>query len=542
MESRGWQGGGHGASGEHCRARHHERPLPPPGGEAGIPKQELLFCLSEYYGCPFVEYDEGIILSREALRRVDGERLKAALWAPLSLRDGKAKVIACDPGNPSVTEDVRNALGVQEIEFLVALPSDLARIIENNQDINPQFPLTAGRTPLAKVRNFLAEQRSRFACRRTALAKGRTGLAFVRTGLSFITIALSLIRFFSGGIFLTSLAALFLAAGIVMAADGLLWYLPARNASGKRTDFVLTEATCGTTILEVARPGNDPVFMRSTVVKGADALRAGWASLSPVMRRRFLASDRTDMAEERTALAWYRTLMAEARTGLAFARSGIAFAGLGIGLLRQFQSGSWMAFDIALIGTGCLMAVEGFFWYLPGRRAGRRGLEAIGAIEKAPRIWDAVLPFAGKGDPSGKRCAPRPPVSAFHSPGVWATTGLALERTVLAERRNVMARLRTVMARSRTGMALIRTGMSIAAVGIGLQVFFGVSSLYWTVLNGTLILAGLLFTADGLSWHLPAERVRKQYPYCSHDMEMSIPDYGIPASDWERVVFHGEEE
>lgn len=55
--------------------------------EAGVPKQELLFCLSEYYNCPFVEYDEGIILSRKAHRRGDGERLKSALWAPLSLDD-----------------------------------------------------------------------------------------------------------------------------------------------------------------------------------------------------------------------------------------------------------------------------------------------------------------------------------------------------------------------------------------------------------------------------------------------------------------------
>ncbi|MFO0751700.1 MAG: hypothetical protein U0411_00060 [Thermodesulfovibrionales bacterium] len=510
--------------------------------EAGVPKQELLFFLSEHYNCPFVEYDEGIVLSREALRRVDGERLKAALWAPLSLTDTRAEVIACDPGGSSVIEEIRSSLGVRDIGFFVALRSDLVRIIENNQDINPWFPSSAGRTPLAKARNFLAEQRSRFACRRTALAKGRTGLAFMRTGLSFLTIALSLIRFFGGGFLLSFLSALFLAAGIVMAVDGLLWYLPARKASGKSSDFVHTEATCGTTVLEVERPGNDPVFRRTAVVKGADALRAGWTSLSPVMRRRFLAGDRTDMAEERTTLAGYRTLMAEARTGLAFARSGIAFAGLGIALVRQFQSGPWTVFDATLIGIGCLMALEGFFWYVPGRRAGRKSRAEIGKVEGAPCIWDAVLPFTGRGFPSGQGCASRPPVSAPHSPGIWATTGLALERTVLAERRNVMARLRTIMARSRTGMAFIRTGMSVAAVGIGLQAYFGVRSLPWTAFNGVLITAGLLFVADGLSWHLPAERIREQYPYCYHDMEMSIPDYGIPSRDWKSAAFCHEHE
>ncbi|MEJ2314020.1 MAG: DUF202 domain-containing protein [Nitrospirota bacterium] len=127
-----------------------------------------------------------------------------------------------------------------------------------------------------------------------------------------------------------------------------------------------------------------------------------------------------------------------------------------------------------------------------------------------------------------------------HKPGIWATTGLALERTILADRRNVMARLRTVMARARTAMAFIRTGLSIGAVGTGLLVYFGVGNFTWAVFEILLIIAGLLLIADGLFWYVPAEKLKCQLPYCFGDMEIFMPDYRVPARQWKKVVFsHG---
>jgi uncharacterized membrane protein YidH (DUF202 family) len=130
-----------------------------------------------------------------------------------------------------------------------------------------------------------------------------------------------------------------------------------------------------------------------------------------------------------------------------------------------------------------------------------------------------------------------PLVRGFSGPGIWATTGLALERTLLAERRNVMARLRTIMARSRTGMAIIRTGMNISAVGLGLLVYFGAASTLWTLFDLALLVVGLLLIVDGIYWYLPAERARQQLPYCYGEMEIAIPDYGVPARSWGKAVF-----
>ena len=502
----------------------------------GVPKHEILFCLAEQYGCPFVEYDEGLVVSQQIVRRMDMERLKRALWLPLSISTDRAEVIASYPADPAVVEDIHSTLGVDTIAFKVALPADLIRIIEHNQDLNPGFPPAAGRTPLAKVRTFLASARSQFACYRTSLAKGRTGLAFLRTGISFVTTALLLFRVFGMG-YLIILEALLFITGIVMAVDGLRWYMPARATGKSLPACTSTEATNGTSVLAAVFKGDTPEFQRSAEVPGADTLRQGWNRLSPVMRRRFLASDRTDLAEERTTLACFRTLMARARTGLSFTRTGIAFVGLGVALVRQLPAGPWSVVDGLLILAGAAMVAEGFFWYVPGRSAGAKSFDSVKRSEEKPRIWDFVFPPAFALTAKSQRQQVPPLVRGFSEPGIWATTGLALERTLLAERRNVMARLRTVMARSRTGMAIIRTGMSISAVGLALLVYFGVASLPWTLFDAALLTTGLLLIADGIYWYLPAERARQQLPYCYGDMEIAIPDYGVPARSWGKAVF-----
>jgi uncharacterized membrane protein YidH (DUF202 family) len=327
--------------------------------------------------------------------------------------------------------------------------------------------------------------------------------------------------------------ALLIGVGLLMTIDGLLC-LPPRKLAKKSLALPATESTFGTTVLETASSGDHPSVRRTRQVEGAGLLRSRWKSLSPVMRRRFLAIDRTDMAEERTILANYRTIMSRARTGLAFTRTGIASVGLGIALLRQFAFGPWAIFDSALILAGTALTFEGFYWYFSGRQAGTKSLEDMEQITERKSIWDFMFP------PINKRTSPGDlPATLFiqGAPGIWGTTGLALERTLIAERRNVKSRLRTFMARSRTGLALVRTGISIFSVGAGLLFYFGLSNLFWTVFNLILMAIGAVAIVDGFYWHFPAERVRIQFPYCFSDMEIALPDYGRPSSSWKKAVF-----
>jgi uncharacterized membrane protein YidH (DUF202 family) len=89
-------------------------------------------------------------------------------------------------------------------------------------------PASRERTHLARERNVLAAQRTIAACYRTIYARARTGLAFIRTGVSFISIGLGLLHVFRFSL-LTSFDILLIIAGIFMAIDGLLWYLPVRK-------------------------------------------------------------------------------------------------------------------------------------------------------------------------------------------------------------------------------------------------------------------------------------------------------------------------
>jgi hypothetical protein len=83
--------------------------------------------------------------------------------------------------------------------------------------------------------------------------------------------------------------------------------------------------------------------------------------------------------------------------------------------------------------------------------------------------------------------------------------------------------------------------MSITSVGAGLMVYFGVASTGWTIFNALLIVGGLALIVDGYRWMLPAESMRKEYPYCYGDMEITIPDYGRPNSEWGKVFFNHHE-
>jgi len=506
----------------------------------GLPRHEVMLSLSAHYNLPFVEYDEELVISREITRGLDLDALRAKLWIPVSSGQNSAEVIAYEPDSPELVAEIKKSLGVDEIRFSLALPSDIVRILENHQDVNPGFPPCAGRTPLAKTRTFLANRRSLFACYRTYLAKGRTGLAFMRTGLAFIAISMLLARVFGLG-YLALIAAPLFVSGIVMTFDGLLWYLPARKAGAKTLACASTAPTWGTTVLKTLNPGPEPSFVRTEPVPSAEELREDWEDLSPVMRRRYLASDRTDMAEERTVLACFRTNMAKARTGLAFARTGIAFAGMGIGLLRHSSPGPWNIFDACLIVMGVLMFTEGLYWYFPGRRAGKQGDRSVRAAGESSTIWDYVFPPEHRHPGEAASYLGALAMKGSHSPGIWGTSGLALERTLLADRRNVMARLRTVMARARTGLAFIRTGMSIAAVGGGLLAYFGAIGVVWTLFESVLVATGLLFIADGLYWYLPAERTRRQLPYCFGGLEIALPNYGVPNRSWMKVVFDNDD-
>ncbi len=89
-------------------------------------------------------------------------------------------------------------------------------------------PSSRERTHLARERNVLAAQRTIAAAYRTIYARARTGLAFIRTGVAFTGLGFGLMHYFAYS-WSSAFDLLLITAGIFMAMDGLLWYLPVRK-------------------------------------------------------------------------------------------------------------------------------------------------------------------------------------------------------------------------------------------------------------------------------------------------------------------------
>ena len=480
-----------------------------------------------------VLFDEALGPPEPLASSLDLVRLGELRWLPLRFENGWAWIATSRDDTPAVAREAGEMLKAGHVEVSRANDTTITRFIEHAQDINPGFPRESGRTILARTRTFLASRRSQLASLRTLLAKGRTGLATLRTGLSLITVAMVVLKVFGLGLALIPEVVL-VVCGTVMAVDGLLWYHPIRHLARRQPREPVGPSDHVTVPIAILDEGRIVVW-RSPPVPNALELANDCDRLSPVMRRRFLALERTELALERTRQAYFRTIMAKSRTGMALVRTGIALAGVGMVFLRRLPGESADVMGIGLLLVGTVLILEGMTWYFTGRKSGRQSqYEAAQAGDKAS-AWSMLLPPSTPGL-AGRRYRCVPMIRPGCSPGIWGTTGLALERTLLAERRNVMARFRTNHARSRTGLAFIRTAANFVAVGLGLLLTGPAGGIGWTVLDCFIIAVGLLLLADGFYWIIPAARERWQLPFCDCQMEITVPDYTVPAEQWRTFV------
>ncbi len=344
--------------------------------EYGIPRYELLNALSDFYGCPFVEYDERLPVPPEILKGLDGERLSMNRWFPI-IKDGTTVVIAAnDPINPAVLEEVKQYVRADTYEFWVALDEDIQWYIQDFLHAEPGQLIGTERTGLAYWRNTMAHWRTRLACYRTDLAKGRTDLAFLRWGLGFVALSNTLMRSERPDA-LHQAYWIMTAAGMLLSVFGLAGYLKIRRSRIRPPGHhTLVEATAATLqFLEdyhFIEDGASALPIKQTMLGRLGDFVSSYCTIlnpSPPSRERTqLARERNVLAAQRTIAACYRTVYSRARTGLAFIRTGVSFTGLGIGLVQYFGLSALTVFDSLLIGAGLLMAADGLLWYMPVRK------------------------------------------------------------------------------------------------------------------------------------------------------------------------------
>jgi uncharacterized membrane protein YidH (DUF202 family) len=344
--------------------------------EHDIPRRTLLTALGEYYGCPWIEYDERRPVPPALLAGLDGDRLCASRWFPV-IKAGETVVIAArNPHDPLVVAEVHAFVRATAYEFRVALGEDIRAHIHDFLNGDPRTLIGSERTGLAYWRNSMARWRTRLACYRTDFAKVRTNLGLLEGGLGLIAIARALM--------LAHPASRLLYLYWLMIGIGFsLVVLGAYSYRGIKTSVLrppkpetLVEVTAATLyFLELYQFAEDktapPPTKGTMLARLVDSLpnQCVFMAGSPDNKvRSSLAHERNLLAAQRTLAACYRTIYARARTGLSFVRSGVAFAIIGLGLIEYFGFHILTIVDCFIIGAGLLMIIDGALWYLPVRK------------------------------------------------------------------------------------------------------------------------------------------------------------------------------
>ena len=90
-----------------------------------VPKNEVGIALSQFYECPFVEYDERILPPPDLMKGLRIEYLRRNFWLPLRREDGAVVVLIDNPQDLQRIDSVSQALKNRKVKWAVGLRKDI---------------------------------------------------------------------------------------------------------------------------------------------------------------------------------------------------------------------------------------------------------------------------------------------------------------------------------------------------------------------------------------------------------------------------------
>ena len=90
-----------------------------------VPKSELGISLSQFYRCPFMEYDERILPPPDLMKDLKHEFLKRNYWLPIRREDDGILVLIDNPQDLQRVDSISQALRNRKIKLAVALRKDI---------------------------------------------------------------------------------------------------------------------------------------------------------------------------------------------------------------------------------------------------------------------------------------------------------------------------------------------------------------------------------------------------------------------------------
>lgn len=94
-----------------------------------VSRKDIGVSLSQFYKCPFVEFDEKKWVSPELIKGIKLEYLKANLWVPLKQEGDVVEVLVDNPQDIMKMDDIRRCFPEKRIQPVVGLRKDILQFI-----------------------------------------------------------------------------------------------------------------------------------------------------------------------------------------------------------------------------------------------------------------------------------------------------------------------------------------------------------------------------------------------------------------------------
>ena len=94
-----------------------------------VPKADIGTSLSQFYKCPFIEYDGRMVLGPELLKTLNIDYLKKNSWLPLKRDKDGVQVLIDDPNSLDRVQDIRRIFPGRTIHFAVGLRRDILQFL-----------------------------------------------------------------------------------------------------------------------------------------------------------------------------------------------------------------------------------------------------------------------------------------------------------------------------------------------------------------------------------------------------------------------------
>jgi type II secretory ATPase GspE/PulE/Tfp pilus assembly ATPase PilB-like protein len=97
--------------------------------EYRVPKKEVGKALSTFFGCPFVEFDDGAVVDPRLIKGINFDYLKANSWVPLRRDGSTVDVLVDNPKDLQKIEHIQHLMKGATVRFFVGLRKDIMQYL-----------------------------------------------------------------------------------------------------------------------------------------------------------------------------------------------------------------------------------------------------------------------------------------------------------------------------------------------------------------------------------------------------------------------------